>query len=53
MKNPLYNLESFKIAAKRLGYDPSRLRQLAINGKLPMAIKVGRDWYLPKGAKIK
>ena len=50
MKNSLANLESFRNAAKRLKRDPSRLRQLALAGKLPQAVKVGRDWYLPKSA---
>jgi hypothetical protein len=52
MKNPLANLETFRTAAKRLNRDPSRLRQLALAGKLPQAVKVGRDWYLPKTATL-
>lgn len=51
-KNILDGLEPFRTAAKRLKRDPSRLRQLAIAGKLAGAVKVGRDWYLPKGAKL-
>lgn len=52
MKNPTAGLESFRIAAKRLKRDPSRLRQLRIAGLLPQAVRVGRDWYLPKGCKL-
>ena len=52
MKDPLSGLESFRIAAKRIGRDPSRLRQLLLEGRLPEAVRVGRDWYLPKGMKI-
>lgn len=51
-KDPLAGLESFRIAAKRIGRDPSRLRQLLKDGRLPEAVRVGRDWYLPKGLKI-
>lgn len=51
-RDTLAGLESFRIAAKRIGRDPSRLRQLLKEGKLPQAVRVGRDWYLPKGAKI-
>lgn len=50
--DPLAGLESFRAAAKRLKRDPSRLRQLRIAGKLPQAVRIGRDWYLPKGLKI-
>lgn len=50
--SPTDGLESFRVAAKRLRRDPSRLRQLRIAGKLPQAVKVGRDWYLPKGCKL-
>lgn len=52
MKDPLAGLETFRIAAKRMGRDPSRLRQLLKEGKLTEAVRIGRDWYLPKGAKI-
>lgn len=52
MRNPIAGLESFAVAARRVGRNPSRLRQLRIAGLLPQAIKVGRDWYLPKGCKI-
>ena len=52
MKNNLRGLQSFAVAAKRLKRDPSRLRQLRLAGKLPQAVKLGRDWYLPKGAKL-
>ena len=48
--NMLKGYESFRAAAKRVGRDPSRLRQLRLAGKLPKAIKIGRDWYLPKGS---
>jgi hypothetical protein len=51
-KHPTASLESFRVAAKRFKRDPSRLRQLRIEGKLPEAIKIGRDWYLPKGSKL-
>ena len=51
-KDPLAGLESFRIAAKRIGRDPSRLRQLLKEGRLPDAVRIGRDWYLPKGQKI-
>ena len=52
MKNPIERYESFGAAAKRVGRNPSRLRQLQLAGKLPQALKIGRDWYLPKGTKI-
>ena len=52
MNKPLNGLQPFRIAAKRLKRDPSRLRQLRIAGKLPQAVKIGRDWYLPKGCKL-
>lgn len=50
--DPLKDMESFRVAAKRLKRDPSRLRQLALAGDLPQARKIGRDWYLPKSAKL-
>lgn len=46
-RDPLAGLETFAQAARRLGRDPSRLRQLQIAGRLPEAVRVGRDWYLP------
>ena len=49
-RNPLAGLETFRSAAKRIGRDPSRLRQLLMEGRLPEAVKIGRDWYLPKAA---
>lgn len=52
MRDPLNGLESFRNAAKRLRRNPSRLRQLRIAGRLPQAVKIGRDWYLPKGCKL-
>ena len=52
MSKPLNGLQSFRDAAKRLRRDPSRLRQLRIAGKLPEAVKIGRDWYLPRGCKL-
>ena len=52
MSKHLNGLESFRAAAKRLKRDPSRLRQLAIAKRLPGAVKIGRDWYLPKGTKL-
>ncbi len=51
-KHPTAGLESFHEAALRLKRDPSRLRQLRIAGKLPEAVKIGRDWYLPRGIKL-
>ncbi len=52
MTDLLKGYESFRAVAKRIKRDPSRLRQLRIEGRLPEAIKVGRDWYLPKGVKV-
>ena len=51
-RNPLNGLQPFSQAARRLKRDPSRLRQLRIAGKLPEAVKIGRDWYLPRTAKL-
>lgn len=51
-RDPLAGLETFAQAARRVGRDPSRLRQLQIAGKLPQAVRVGRDWYLPAGAVL-
>ena len=51
-RDPLAGLETFAQAAARIGRDPSRLRQLQIAGKLPQAVRVGRDWYLPAGAEL-
>lgn len=32
---------------KMAGVTPSRIRQLCIAGRLPGAVKVGRDWLVP------
>jgi len=39
-------------AAKRVGCDPSRLRQLRLSGRLPEAIMLGNTWYIPRAVKI-
>ena len=51
-RDPLAGLETFAQVAARIGRDPSRLRQLQIAGRLPEAVRVGRDWYLPAGAEL-
>ena len=51
-RDPLAGLETFAQVARRIGRDPSRLRQLQIAGRLPQAVRVGRDWYLPAGAEL-
>lgn len=42
--------ETARIAAKRLGVRESRVRQLCIAGRLPGAMKVGRQWLIPEGS---
>jgi len=37
-------------AAEALGVSDSRIRQLLGDGKLPGAVKVGRDWWIPNAA---
>jgi hypothetical protein len=39
---------STKQTAARLVLCDSRVRQLCIQGRLPGAIKIGRDWLVPK-----
>jgi len=34
-------------AAKRLGVDPSRLRLLCRNRRIPHARLIGRQWFVP------
>ena len=51
-RDPLAGLETFAQVAARIGRDPSRLRQLQIAGRLPEAVRVGRDWYLPAGTVL-
>jgi excisionase family DNA binding protein len=36
-------------AAARLGVTPGYLRQLLVAGRIPGAVKRGRDWLIPAG----
>ncbi len=35
-------------AAAKLGVKPSRMRQLLLAGRIPGAVKFGRDWAIPE-----
>ena len=35
-------------AAQRLGVKPARVRQLLGEGRIPGAVKFGRDWAVPQ-----
>ena len=43
------NLISLREYAEALGLDPSTVRQKALRGYLPGAVKIGRNWVIPKG----
>lgn len=45
----LEGYETTKEVAERLGVNTSRIRQFALAGRLPGAMKAGRDWVIPKG----
>ena len=37
--------------ARRRGVTPARVRQLLMEGRLPEAQKIGRDWFIPATAR--
>lgn len=39
-------------AAKQLGVTASRIRQLAIAGRIKGAARLGRDWVMPSPVKV-
>jgi len=48
----LPGFETTQQAAERLGLTDSRIRQLAIAGRIPGALKVGSMWFVPDDAVI-
>ncbi|BAZ19514.1 hypothetical protein NIES4073_03840 (plasmid) [Kalymmatonema gypsitolerans NIES-4073] len=41
------NYLTTKELAKQKGFDDAYIRMLAIKGKIPGAVKVGREWIFP------
>ena len=44
--------ETISEASKRLGYSPGHLANLAQAGRLPGAVRYGRQWLLPSGCAM-
>ena len=36
--------------AEQLGKNPANIRQKCLRGTMPGAVKIGRDWFVPKDA---
>lgn len=42
---------TIKEAAKKWGLSVRRVQEICVNGKVPGAMKFGREWAIPKDAK--
>ncbi len=50
--NPMGRLVTTREAADRLGFTPGRVRQLAQQGRIPGARRVGRDWLFEEPIEV-
>lgn len=46
------NYESVQETARRLGVTPRAVQKWAAAGRIPGAVKLGRTWFIPKGAEV-